>query len=184
MYKIRGGSKLLDNNIILSKAELAEGMRIADFGCGATGHFVFPASKMVGKTGSVYAVDIQRTVLETIKRRARQEGIDNIKPLWSNLEIYNATNIEASSLDLVLLVNTLYQSHKRVEIIREGVRVLKKGGKLIIVEWKKVHIPFGPPVEERVDMNALKTAAPKLGLLFEKEFFTGTYHYGLLFIKA
>jgi ubiquinone/menaquinone biosynthesis C-methylase UbiE len=184
MYSMQGGSKLLDADIILRQADLAQGMRIADFGCGATGHFIFPAAALVGKNGTVYAVDIQRTVLESIKRRARQEQADCVKPVWSNIETYNATNIETASLDIVLLVNTLYQSHKRVNIIREAVRVLKKNGKLIIVEWKKVHIPFGPPVEERVDMNAIKEAAPKLGLVFEKEFFTGSYHYGLVFLKA
>lgn len=183
MYKIRGGSKLLDANIILSNAEVVEGMRVADFGCGATGHFVFPLSGMVGEGGIVYAIDIQKTILETVKRKQRLENISNIVPLWSNLEIFNSTKIEAGSLDVVFLINTLYQSSKRVEILREAVRVLKKSGKLVIVEWKKVSIPFGPPVEERVDIHSLKNAAPKLGIDLVKEFFTGSYHYGLIFTK-
>jgi len=157
---------------------------MADFGCGSAGHFVFPAAEMVGKNGMVYAIDIQRPVLESLKRKQRQENIKNIKPLWSNLEIYNSTKIEANSLDAVLLANTLYQSHKRAEIIREAVRVLKKDGRLVIVEWKKVSIPFGPPVEERVDIHSLKKAAQKLGLDFAKEFFIGSYHFGLIFNKV
>lgn len=175
---------MLDINIVLSNAKLEEGMKMADFGCGSVGHFVFPAAQIVGEKGTVYAIDIQRPVLESLKRKQRQENIKNVKPLWSNLEIFNSTKIEANSLDVVLLANTLYQSHKRAEIIREAVRVLKKDGRLVIVEWKKVSIPFGPPVEERVDIHSLKKAAQKLGLNYNKEFFIGTYHFGLIFNKV
>ncbi len=183
MYKVTGGNQLLDVNQILSKAQIDEGMKVADFGCGATGHFVFPTSEAVGKDGRVYAIDILKSALESIEKRVKQENIKNIKIVWSNLEIFNATKIESGSLDIVLLMNTLYQSQKRVEILREAIRMLKKGGKLVIVEWKSTAIPFGPPINERVKMSLLKIRAQKLGLKFEEEFFVGQYHYGLLFIK-
>ena len=37
-----GGNTLLDVDLILSKARLRDQMRVADFGCGSGGHFVFP----------------------------------------------------------------------------------------------------------------------------------------------
>ena len=82
-----------------------------------------------------------------------------------------------------MLANTLYQSHKRVEILREAVRLLKKGGKLVIVEWKNIALPFGPPLNERVRADLLKQNCPKLGLKLEKDFFVGHFHFGLIFIK-
>jgi len=183
MLRITGGNVLLDVNVILSKAGVGEKMKVADLGCGASGHFVFPAASMVGEKGEVYAVDILKTVLETISRRIKQENISNIKTIWSNLEIFGATKIESGSLDLAFLVDTLYQSHKRVEILRESVRMLKKEGKLIVVEWKNIALPFGPPVEERVKIDPIKVGAQKLGLKLEEEFFAGQYHYGLVFVK-
>ena len=183
MYKITGGDKLLDVNLILSKVGLEENMRLADLGCGTSGHFSFPSASMVGRGGMVYAVDILKTVLETMNRRIKQEKIDNIKTIWSNLEIFNATRIESNSLDVCLLINTLYQSHKRVEILREAIRMLKKEGKIVVVEWKNTALPFGPPLEERVKEELLKNGAKKLGLELETEFFAGKYHYGLIFIK-
>ena len=173
----------MDVNVILTKAGLKQGMVVADLGCGSSGHFVYPASEMVGKTGRVYAVDIMRPVLETINKRKKQEAVNNIETVWSNIEVFNATKIESGSVDIALLINTLYQSHKRVEIIRETVRMMKKSGLLIIVEWKNVNLPFGPPVDERVNCNQLKKSAPKLGLEFKEEFFVGQYHYGLIFEK-
>lgn len=182
MY-ISGGNTLINANLIISKAQIGEKMKVADLGCGATGHFLFPAAKAVGKKGTIYAVDILKTILENIKKRANQEGMENISTVWTDLEIFGATNIESGSLDVAMLINTLYLSHKRVEIIRECVRMLKKDGKLLIVEWENAASPFGPPVEERVKADSLKLAAPKLGLKFEEEFEAGQYHYGLLFTK-
>lgn len=180
---ITGGNALLDVNYILSKAQVGEKTRVADLGCGSSGHFVFPAARIVGKKGAVYAVDILKTNLENINKRARFESLDNIKTVWSDLEIFGATKIEAGSLDVAMLINTLYQTHKRAEIIRESLRMLKKNGKLFIVEWKNTSSPLGPPVEERVNIESLKNGARKLGLDLEEEFEAGQYHYGVIFTK-
>ncbi len=183
MFNPSGGSALLDINFILSKIKVSENMKVADLGCGASGHFVFPLARMIGKRGRVYAVDILKTILETINKRVKQENLENVETVWSNLEIFNATKIESGSLDLALLVNTLYQSHKRAEILREAVRMLKKGGHLLVAEWKNTASPLGPPVEERVKADPLKSGAGKLGLKVEDEFEAGEYHYGILFVK-
>ena len=183
MTKIIGGNALINVNLILEKAEVGDKIKIADLGCGASGHFIFPAAELVGKQGKVYAVDILKTVLETINKRVKQENINNLQTVWSDIEVFGATKIEAGMLDAALLMNTLYQSHKRAEIVREAIRMIKKRGKLIVVEWKSIASPFGPPTEERVKADLLKTAAKKLGLQLEEEFEAGDYHYGLVFVK-
>lgn len=179
----KGGNTLLDVKTILVEAGITEKMKVADLGCGTTGHFVFPVAAIVGKNGTVYAVDIMKTSLETINRKKKLENLENIKIIWSNIEIFNATEIESGSLDVALLINTLYQSHKRVEILREVVRMLKRGATLTVVEWKEIDLPFGPPPEERVKKVFLQEVTQKLGLKMENEFFTGQYHYGLNFTK-
>lgn len=183
MSKVIGGNALINVNLILEKAEVGDRIKVADLGCGSSGHFIFPAADLVGKQGKVYAVDILKTVLEIINRRVKLENLSNIETVWSDIEIFGATKIEANSLDAALLMNTLYQSHKRAEIVRETTRMIKKGGKLIVVEWKNVASPFGPPVEERVKKDLLQAAAKKFGLQIEEEFEAGDYHYGMVFIK-
>lgn len=179
----QGEKKLLDVEKILHKAGVGEKMRIADLGCGSAGHFVFPAASIVGKEGEVYAVDILKNALENIKRKVYLENIHNVIPVWSNLEIFKGTKLEAGSLDVALLVNTLYQFKHRTAVLREAVRMLKKRGVLVIVEWRKISLPFGPRVEDRVDPKYTIQVAQKLGLDFEEEFFVGKYHYGLIFNK-
>ena len=174
---------LLDADLILNNAEIEENMKVADLGCGSMGYFVFQLAKIVGNNGKVFAVDIMKTVLESIKRKIKVENLKNIETVWSDLEKFKATKIENSSIDVALLINTLYQSQKRAEILRETVRMVKKYGKIVIVEWRDFKIPFGPPVSKRVKNELLKINAPKLGLKLEKEFLAGSYHYGLIFIK-
>ncbi|HLD31120.1 MAG TPA: methyltransferase domain-containing protein [Patescibacteria group bacterium] len=181
--RISGGNSLLDPYYILEEIGLGAGMRIADFGCGAAGHFVIPAGKIIGKNGVSYAVDLLKPVLSAVKSRARFEGINNVEAVWSNLEIYGATKIKEGSLDFVLLANTLFQIKKNEEMFKEAIRLVKNNGKIAVVEWKLIVSPLGPPAEKRLSKDFVRGLAKKYGLEEVKEFKAGPYHYGLVFEK-
>lgn len=174
---------LFDIENILRKITVEEGQKIAELGCGNFGFFVWPLAKLVGRRGQIFAVDILKSTLDEIKRHALKENLPQVKTIWSNLEIFKATSIETSSLDSALLVNILHQSDKRIEILREAIRLLKRGGKLLIVEWANADSPLGPISEKRVKLESLKTAAPRVGLEVKDEFIAGPFHYGLILTK-
>lgn len=174
---------LFDIEAILSKMNIEERQKVAELGCGNNGFFVFPLAKLVGRQGKVYAVDILKSTLEEIKKEATKKNLPQIIPIWSNLEIFKATNIENSSLDNALLINILHQSDKRLEILREAIRMLKRSGKLLVIEWKSADLPLGPQADRRVKIESVKAAAPKIGLDLMEEFEAGPFHYGLIFIK-
>ena len=174
---------LLDINFIINKLHPKEKQVIADLGCGKFGFFIWPLGKKVGKYGTIYAVDVIKQVLDEIKRKAKTENLPQIKTVWSDLEIFKATKIESNSLDSALLINVLNQSHKRTEILREATRLLKRGGSLMIVEWKDENTPLGPLIENRIKLKSLKLAILKLGLNIREEFDAGQYHYGLILTK-
>lgn len=176
-------SALFDISAILSKISISEKQHVAELGCGNFGFFVFPLARLVGRQGKVYAVDILRETLEEIKSRSSKENLPQIETIWSNLEVFRATKIETNSLDSALIINVLNQSTKKSEIIREATRLLKRGGKLLIVEWKNSDIPFGPKPEQRVNLDSLKTTTAKIGLALTEEFSAGPYHYGLVLSK-
>ncbi len=177
------GNLLLDSKLILEKAKISEGMKVVDLGCGGHGYFVFPFAHAVGRAGKVYAVDILKVMLENVRKKADVENYPNVEIVWSDLEVFNGTNIDTMSLDRAFLINVLFQSEKRVAIIREAVRMLKKNGKLIIVDWKEKALPFGPDPENRVKVDTLKEGAHQLGIELEKEYSAGQYHHGLIFKK-
>lgn len=176
-------SILFDIDGILSKIGVDERQHVAELGCGNFGFFVFPLARLVGRQGKVYAVDILKPTLEEITKEAKKNNLPQVVPVWSNLEIFKAANIETNSLDSALLVNVLHQSEKKAEILREAVRLLKRGGRLLVIEWKNMDLPLGPSPERRVNLETLKLAIPKIGLDIAEEFEAGPYHYGLILIK-
>jgi ubiquinone/menaquinone biosynthesis C-methylase UbiE len=183
VLKISGGNILLDPYFILEESGLGAEMKIADLGCGAAGHFVIPAGKIIGGKGTVYAVDLLKSVLEAVKSRAKMEEVSNVETVWSNLEIYGATKISPASLDIVLLANTLFQIKKREEVFREAVRLAKPGGRVVVVEWGLGEAPLGPPPALRLGKDTVRGLASESGLREIKEFKAGPYHYGIVFIK-
>lgn len=181
---ITGGQQLLDPIKILQKAGIAEGMAIADLGCGTVGHFVMPAARMVGNKGKVYAVDILQSALSGVRSRAKLEGVTNIETVWSDLEVYGGTDIPENSLDLALLVNILFQVGGYREVLREAVRLVKIGGIIEVIDWKMTDIPsFGPNPKNRVKKEEVLNSAEELNLSLKEEFEAGRYHFGMIFIK-
>ncbi len=180
---IAGGNNLLNANDILQEVELHEGMRVADFGCGGSGHFVLPAAKIVESKGRVYAVDILRAVLESVQSRARLEGLSHIQTVWSDIERFGATPIPSQSLDQGYLINILFQSRNHSAILEEVFRLLKNGGTLLVIDWTSDRTPFGPPQESRIDKRSLEDVALSIGFVLKKRFDAGKYHFGLIFKK-
>ncbi|MFH1030936.1 MAG: methyltransferase domain-containing protein [bacterium] len=183
MSHITGGNELLDPKFLFKKIGLETGMKIADFGVGGAGQFIMPAAVKLGTGGIAYAIDIQKVVLEGIESKAKMNGIKNIKTIWSNLEIYKATKIADNELDIGFLINTLFQTKKHLDMIKECVRMIKPGGKLLAVDWKHIPVAFGPANEDRISKDRVKELAASLNLLLLEEFDAGHYHWGLAFRK-
>lgn len=178
-----GTGGFLDPDIIVDKFGIREGMHIADFGCGA-GYFTVLIAERVGPTGKVYALDIQETALDSVRAKARASGINNVETIRTNLEILGSSSLENDSQDSVMLHNVLFQSQKREEIVGEADRVLKPGGKMVIIEWAKGVDGFGPPDNLRLDPSGIENIAKKAGLVLESKLDTGQFHFGLIFKKG
>ena len=174
---------MLDAKEIFTHIEIKAGDKVADLGCGRAGHFVIPAAHKVGSQGLVYAVDILKSVLNSVAGTARLEGVNNIKIVWSNLEVVGATKIPAESLDSAFLINILFQSRQHENIFKEAFRLLKKGGRLLVIDWAGGASAFGPAIVDRIDFQEIKKIAGGLGLQLIDEFSAGTYHLGLVFKK-
>lgn len=178
-----GGNELLDPQKIFERLGIKQGDRVADLGCGGAGHFILPAAKIVGPDSTAYAVDILKTVLQNVMTKARPAGIKNLKSVWSNLEKPGATAIPEESLDAAFLINILFQSKKHQEIITEAKRLLKSGGKLLVIDWTTENISFGPDHKMRISPNRVKEIASSLHFTLVEEFQAGVFHFGLIFQK-
>ncbi len=177
------GAGFLEPDKVVREFGLKAGDHVADFGAGH-GYFTIPIAKIVGGDGKVYAIDIQKSVLDVIRSSARLEHVLNIETVWSDLDQAGGSRLKDGYIDVVLIASILFQAEEKQNIIREAARVLRQGGKLIVIEWVlEVNRSFGPPAGSRITKEEIKHWATLAGLAFDHEFDTGAYHYGLIFRK-
>lgn len=158
------------------------GMKIADFGCGA-GHIGILAAQLTGKDGHLLALDIMEDKLDSFKARAKASGLENVETKRANLEVLGNTGAADNSQDMVLLINILFQSNKKQDILKETKRVLKPDGTAVLVEWKKGGGGFGPPDGLRTDTNEMQAIFASENFTLVRQFNAGQFHYGLIFKK-
>jgi len=173
-------SKLMDPEEVLRQVKVQAGMQVGDLGCG-NGYFTLAAARLVGGSGRVYAVDVLKSCLDTVRREAERNNLLNIITVWSNLEIVGATKIPSESLDFVIIKNALYQSAQRNDFIKEALRLLKIKGRMLIIEWVKAPTPIGPPVNDRIapdELEQLVSLFPQLKII--DSFDPSKYHYAYL----
>ena len=178
---VSGESILLDAEKVLSHLKIGEGMRVGELGCGGRGHFVFPAVRLVGSKGRGYAVDILKACLTSIEHQAKEEHWPQVMTVWSNLEVVGAAKIPSGDLDRATLINILFQSQKISLILTEARRLLKPGGLLLMVDWKRESSPFGPAPNRRIAAEEAISLAEKSGFKSLEQFAAGPHHYGIIF---
>ena len=183
MVFIPTGKELIDPYKLLEDAGLTKGMVTADFGCGTLGHYVFPAAKMVGGEGKVYAIDILKSVLSGITSRIKLESATNVETLWGDLERVNGIKLADGVLDIGMLINNLFLSNQQEVMMKECVRMVRSGGLFILVDWKPGGVSFGSGTENRVSPSDAKLLAEGAGLEYVKDLHPGEQHYGFLYKK-
>lgn len=171
------GTALIDPQKIFTHIGLSKGMRVADFGCGRTGHFVFTAARVVENVGVVYAVDVMKDVLENIRSRVRTEGFENVQMVWSDIEIAGKTPIPAGTLDVCFFVNVLSQLKNQPAALTEAGRLLKAGGKIVIVDWRKKIGPLGPATELMLSPEKIKSLGEQCAFVWNGSAEAGDYHF-------
>lgn len=169
--------EILDVDKILDSVGSYVGKSVADVGCGP-GYFSIPISKKIGPGGEVYAVDLEKAMLERLKENiVTQSGIH---PILSKEE--SIPDVGEGSVDSCFMVNVLHELEGN-QTLREAYRILRPGGHLILIDWKKIKMDFGPPYTIRISERDAKRRCADVGFKCESSFFAGPYNYGLVLKK-
>ena len=175
---------VLDPKKIVQLFGLKNGDFVADFGSGH-GYFVTPIAKSIAPEGKIFAIDVQRQVLDVTRAKSKLENLLNIEYIWSDLEMPQGSKLKDDFVDFVLITNILHQASQKESIMKEAHRILRTNGHLAIIDWQEGTQTkgFGPPNEMRVAKNAATYLATNQLFSLVQEFHAGSYHYGILFVK-
>jgi len=171
---------IFDDDIVMeviNKINIVKGSYIADLGSGP-GRFTIPLARVVGENGKVYAIDISKESLATVKYYADREKLNNIEIVYA--DISKKIPLNNNSIDIAFMANVFHDivyDGKESILLNEIKRILKKEGKLIILEFKKMRGPPGPPIFMRISFEDLSIILNSNGFSLKYLGEMGKYHY-------
>ncbi len=174
-----------------NELKLRRDSHVADFGCGVGGE----AKILSGlcPDGKIFAIDVHKDLLEHLdldilkEKRKLEKGeiteFQNIVTVWGDIENPDGTRLRDDSIDCILIVNTFYLLKHRKTCILEMKRVLKKGGRILFIDWHKhlggSHLHKNSVLRES-DLEQMFTEA---GLAVYPKVYKDDYHFVLLIEK-
>lgn len=170
-----------DTQFIFSKLQLDNTIFDAvEFGSGY-GTFSIPAAKII--KGTLYAIDIDDAMINRLKERIATENVSNIRVIKRDF-VNEGTGIENSSVDYVMLFNTLHAENPGI-LLSEAYRILKPNGKVGVIHW--IHspdTPRGPSLEIRpTPLQCVEWLLKANFKIISKEISLPPYHYGIIAYK-
>lgn len=159
-YSEEDRSKFQNPEQILKDTGLSSGMCFIDSGCN-DGFFTLPASRIVGPTGKVYAIDIDNEALERLKAKLENESITNTEIIASPSE---ETVIDANIADVIFFGMVLHDFYDPLKVLLNSKKMLKESGIIYNYDWRKQDSPKGPPFAKRFSQEYVAQLASSAGL--------------------
>ena len=154
--------------IAMMHTGLKKGQRALDV-AGGTGDLSIEMSKQVGADGEVVIADINPAMLEQGRRRLIDRGIaGNVSFVEANAE---DLPFEDNSFDCVTIAFGLRNVTNQDKALESMYRVLKPGGRLLVLEFSK---PVLPGLDKAYDFYSFNII-PLMGRLIAKD--ADSYRY-------
>lgn len=151
---------------------------VADLGAG-TGYYSILAGALVPE-GKVYAVELDKNFLDTIRHKVKEARLHNVEILWGNIEKVGGSKIHDSVVDAVIASNILFQLEHKDNFLKEIARILKPNGRVLFVDWRAESIMKDTLV---IPKEKVVKAFEEKGFHLEKEIDAGHHHYGMILRK-
>jgi len=180
----RSSFELIDTVKFFRELDLKKGVTFLDVACGR-GAYSLTAADIVGNDGQVYAVDLWEEGILNLRERAVSKGIQNLTAFVS--DVGQNIPVEDECVDVCLMATALHDfvgDQIDREAMKEVVRVMKPQGILVIVEYKKIDGPLGPPKAVRLSPQEVDTLVSAYG--FRQQHLTeiSANHYLQIFLKG
>lgn len=168
--------EMLPSEKTLISLGLKTGDIMADIGCGI-GYFSIPASKIVGESGKIFAMDISKEMLQEVDLKVKENDITNIETILTE---ENDLKLNYDNATIAFISTVLHEVQDKEKFINEIKRCVCPNGRIAIVEWQKIRGEFGPPVDHRLDKSEVISIVDKLGFSEIQSIDIGTDFYGII----
>jgi ubiquinone/menaquinone biosynthesis C-methylase UbiE len=115
---------------IIKLLKIKPGSHVADIGC-HEGYMTIKLSREVNGKGTVYAVDVDQSKLDLLKKHLTERKIENVTLIKGD---YDDPKLPANSLDAVIILDTYHEMDDHDKILEHVKTSLKYGGRLILCE--------------------------------------------------
>lgn len=119
---------------ILDAMGLKPGMDVADIGAGS-GLISRLIAQRVAPSGTVYAVDISKNMIDHITKTAQDEKIANIKAVLGDPR---SPKLAPNSVDVVCIIDSYHHFEYPKEMLAEISKALRPDGMLMLVDFKRI----------------------------------------------
>lgn len=140
----------LDPDLMWERLSLGQPSVLVDIGAG-TGFFSFIFGRRL-KGGRVFACDISGVMIEWMGDHIPPELRDVVVPVEMSED---SIPLPDGIADLAYMINVHHELEAPGAIISEAARLLRAGGKVMIVDWKDEETPEGPPRAIRVSADTI-----------------------------
>ena len=131
----------------------------------------------------MYAVDINRSLLERVKKEAGERGLKNVEIFWGDVEDRGGSKLKDASMDAVLVANVLFQVGSKKGVAEEVWRVLKPKRRTLVIDWTDSFGGLGPHTNLIFPKEKARELFDNNGFEYEQEINAGDHHYGIIFKK-
>jgi len=159
LKKLNNPERLKDipPDLLWRKLAMAETDVLVDIGAGTA--FFSIAFLQDAHPSKVYACDLSDVMIDWMK--------ENIVPQYPRIIPVKAEEhsipLDDAVADLVFMINLHHELEDPLLTLREASRLLKPGGKILIVDWKKEDMPEGPPTHIRCLPEEVMEQSAKAG---------------------
>ena len=147
----------LDSDEIIKELNLNGNETFMDAGCG-DGHNAIKILEDYNHKGLVYAVDVYDASIEDMDTYKSENNVENLINIEADIT-KGIPGVEDESVDVVLMVNVFHcfkASRTIDDAIEELKRIIKKDGKIAIMDYKAWDVPNGPPTPVRSSPDELE----------------------------
>jgi ubiquinone/menaquinone biosynthesis C-methylase UbiE len=162
---------------VIAALGLKQGEAIADIGAGS-GFFTFRFAPHVGNSGRIYAVDINPDMILYMNRFIRDKGVRNVVTVLCPPD---DPLLPDASIDRFFICNTWHHVPGRTRYAGLMKKMLKPGGQVIVLDYKKEKLPVGPPPEMKTAREEVIREMEAAGFMLRKEHSFLPYQYFLVF---